>query len=307
MDHKTATVAPEQQDTRLDVFLAGCFPDLTRSRCQSLIVQGRVQVGGRPARASYRVKAGDRVTLDVPDPTPSELIPEDIPLDVVYEDADILVVNKPRGMVVHPAAGNETGTLVQALLHHCHDLSGIGGEARPGIVHRIDKDTTGLLVVAKRDAAHQALAAQIQDKTCRRIYWALLEGRMPRDAGSVDAPIGRSPADRKRMAVVERGRQAITHYRVLERFEHETLVECRLTTGRTHQIRVHMASLGHPVVGDPVYGFKKQRYRLSGQLLHAVRLELIHPRTGEPMAFEAPLPEDFDNLLQKLRKSSSAR
>lgn len=307
MDHKTAIVAPEQQDTRLDVFLAGCFPDLTRSRCQTLIAQGQAEVEGRPERASYRVKAGERVTLDLPDPTPSELVPEDIPLDIVYEDADILVVNKPRGMVVHPAAGNETGTLVQALLHHCHDLSGIGGEARPGIVHRIDKDTTGLLVVAKRDAAHQALAAQIQDKTCRRIYWALVEGRMPRDAGSVDAPIGRSPSDRKRMAVVERGRQAITHYRVLERFEHETLVECRLTTGRTHQIRVHMAFLGHPVVGDPVYGFKKQRYRLSGQLLHAARLELIHPRTGAPMAFEAPLPEDFDSLLQKLRKSSSVR
>lgn len=300
MAPETISLQVEEAGGRLDVYLAGQMLSMTRSHIQRLVEEGRVLVNGLAKKSNYRVSQGDRITLELPEPEDIPLEPEDIPLDVVYEDGDIIVVNKPRGMVVHPAAGNYTGTLVQALLYHCGDLSGIGGAARPGIVHRIDKDTTGLLVVAKNDMAHQSLARQIQLKEAGRIYLALVEGRVAQP-GRVEAPIGRDPKDRKRMAVVASGRDAATRYWPQEQYRDETLLELKLETGRTHQIRVHMAHIGHPVVGDPVYGYRRQRFCLQGQLLHAWRLHLTHPRTGEPMAFEAPLPEDFDHVLRVLR------
>ena len=287
---------------RLDTFLAGRFPDFTRSRLKNLIDDGHATVNGKAAKAGQKLIAGDTVALDVPELMPVEARPEEIPLNIVYEDGSLLVVNKPRGLVVHPAAGNERGTLVNALLNHCTDLSGIAGELKPGIVHRLDKDTTGLLVVAKNDRAHLSLSKQIGEKSAKRIYLALVEGNITEDQGRVDAPLGRSQNDRKKIAVVEDGRQAATQYYVLERFGDLTLVECHLETGRTHQIRVHMKHIGHPVVGDPVYGIRKQRYRLDGQLLHAARLEFTHPETGERMKFEAPLPEDFQEVLEMLRR-----
>ena len=264
-------------------------------------------MNGKPAKAAQKLAPGDSVELDVPEPREPEAKPEDIPLNVVYEDASLLVINKPRGLVVHPAAGNERGTLVNALLSHCDDLSGIAGELKPGIVHRLDKDTTGLLVVAKNDEAHLSLSKQIGEKSARRIYLALVEGNVPEDSGRVDAPLGRSRADRKKIAVVEDGRAAATQYRVLERFGDTTLVECSLETGRTHQIRVHMKHIGHPVAGDPVYGIRKQRFNVEGQLLHAARLSFTHPATGERMEFSAPLPEDFQRILDGLRKRGPQR
>ncbi len=297
---ETINLLVEEAGARLDVYLAGQALSLTRSRIQKLVEEGQVLVNGAVKKANYRVNQGDRITLSLPEPEEIPLEPENIPLDVVYEDSDIIVINKPRGMVVHPAAGNYTGTLVQALLYHCEDLSGIGGEARPGIVHRIDKDTTGLLVVAKNDTAHQSLARQIQLKEAGRVYLALVEGRIALP-GRVEAPIGRDPKDRKRMAVVPAGREAATEYWPKEQYRHETLLELKLETGRTHQIRVHMAHIGHPVVGDPIYGYRRQRFSLQGQLLHAWQLHLTHPRTGERMTFQAPLPEDFTHVLQVLR------
>jgi 23S rRNA pseudouridine1911/1915/1917 synthase len=291
----------ENDDGRLDVYLAAQLSELSRSRLQKLAEEGRIQVNGRAAKGKQKVQAGDVIEVFLPDPEPLELVPENIPLDIVYEDGDFLVINKPRGMVVHPAAGNATGTLVQALLYHCDDLSGIGGTARPGIVHRIDKDTTGLLVVAKNDFAHQSLSAQIRDKTAGRCYKALVEGIVG-EAGRVDAPIARDPKDRKRMAVVQGGREAVTFYRPQELLDRATLLDLKLSTGRTHKIRVHMASIGHPVIGDPVYGYKKQRFALQGQLLHAWQLHLVHPRSGRKMVFEAPLPEDFQRVLEILRR-----
>ena len=300
---ETRIFHPKRDDAgiRLDVYCAAQEASLTRSRIASLIRDGQLGVNGKPAKAGMKLNGGEEIRLEIPAPQPMELKAEDLPLDIVYEDGDIVVINKPRGMVVHPAVGNMTGTLVHALMYHCRDLSGIGGTIRPGIVHRIDKDTTGLLVVAKTDRAHQSLTEQLAQRRMHRTYWALVEGVVKND-GQVDAPIARHPVDRKKMAVVPGGREALTFYHVQERFTAYTLLECRLATGRTHQIRVHMAHIKHPVVGDPVYGIRKQAFTLEGQLLHALRLELCHPVTGKTMEFSAPLPEDFAHVLQVLRR-----
>lgn len=295
---------PDDAGQRLDTFLAGVVADLSRSRIQKLIDDGHCTVGGRPAKRGWKLEPGDEVLLRVPDPEPTDLVAEPIPLEVVYEDADVLVINKPRGLVVHPAAGHWSGTLVHALLDHIDDeeFTGVGGELRPGIVHRLDKDTTGLLVVAKNDAAHQALSAQIASRTAHREYLALVHGAPEVDAARIEAPIGRHPVDRKRMAVnMERGRDATTHFRVLERFKGFALLACRLETGRTHQIRVHLAYIGHPVAGDPVYGPRKQALGLRAQALHAHRLGFYHPGTDEWMEFSAPVPDDFAAVLERLR------
>lgn len=305
------TADPAAAGLRLDVWLSDAL-SITRSAAVRLIEDGGVRVDGKPAPKRLKLTGREMVEADVPDPVPAEAQPEDIPLDIVYEDADIIVVNKPAGMVVHPAAGNPTGTLVNALLWHCGErLSGIGGVIRPGIVHRIDKDTSGLLVVAKHDEAHLTLAAGLKDHAIARVYSAIAIGNLREDDGTVDAPIGRHPTDRKRMAVIRDGsaREAVTHYRVTERFEGFCCVECRLETGRTHQIRVHMASLGHPLLGDPVYGGDKTAFErhhaslIHGQCLHARELHFVHPRTGEPMRFTAPLPTDFAAVLEILRGS----
>ena len=289
---------------RLDVCLSE-ETELSRSRAQSLIEAGQVWLNDRPCRRSDAVRAGDVVRYNLPEPQLIELIPEDIPLDIVYEDPDICVVNKPRGMVVHPAAGNERGTLVNALLYHFGDLSTIGGEVRPGIVHRIDKMTSGLLAVAKNDRAHERLAMQFADHSAHRSYIAMVAGNIKEDSGTVDAPIGRHPTDRKRMAVVENGRRAVTHYRVLHRFAGVTVLSLELETGRTHQIRVHMAHIHHPVVGDQVYSNGKNTLGMAGQALHGWRLQLVHPTTGEPMSFIAPLPEDMVHALRRLGYSGT--
>ena len=307
------TVAAEEVGARLDAYLAAAT-ELTRSAAVRLIEDGQVTVNGKTPNKKEKVKAGDEVIVTMPEPATDEAIPQDIPLDIVYEDADILVVNKPCGMVVHPAAGNPDGTLVNAILFHCGDsLSGIGGVIRPGIVHRIDKDTSGLLVVAKNDAAHQHLADQLKVHRVRRVYHAIAIGNLREDEGTVDAPIGRHPTDRKKMAVLRgvgaHARDAVTHYRVLERFAGMCHVECKLETGRTHQIRVHMASLGHPLLGDPVYGGANHKFceshpaLIHGQCLHAAELSLIHPRTGEEMHFTCPLPEDMERILEMLRRA----
>ena len=287
---------------RLDVF-ASELAAVTRSRTGALIREGFVSVDGeRQTKAGFKLKPGMAVTVEVPDPAPAQAQAEDIPLQIVYQDADLAVVFKPSGMVVHPAAGNETGTLVNALLKHLDNLSGIGGEIRPGIVHRIDKDTSGLLLVAKNDMAHVSLSEQIKAHSVHRAYRAIVIGGFRADSGTVDAPIGRHPTDRKKMAVVPDGREAVTHWSVLEPLKGATLIECRLTTGRTHQIRVHMASVGHPVLGDPVYGPKKSPYPVTGgQLLHAYRIGFVHPRTGEEMLFEAEPEPRFTRWLEKLR------
>ncbi len=274
----------------------------SRSSVQKLISEGMLTVNGASCKTNYKVKQGDLVEVVLPEPEEPDAQPENIPLDIVYEDSDIIVINKPRGMVVHPAAGNYTGTLVNALLYHCKDLSDINGVRRPGIVHRIDKDTTGLLAVAKNNNSHLYLAEQLKDHSMSRVYFALVEGNISENSGTVNAPIGRHDTDRKKMAVnLKNGKSAVTHFEVLERFGGCTLVKCKLETGRTHQIRVHMAYIGHPVVGDPVYGIKNTR-GLAGQALHAGRLTLKHPGTEELVSFEAPLPEDFKLLLEKLRK-----
>lgn len=284
--------------TRLDVFLAAAA-DCSRAQAQKWIEAEHATVNGTAAKANRRLKAGDEISLVLPEAAELAVEPEDIPLDVVYEDSDIIVINKPQGMVVHPAPGNESGTLVNALLYHVQDLSGIGGVKRPGIVHRIDKLTSGLIVVAKNDMAHASLAAQIKAHSAARCYLAIVTGNIKEDALTVDAPIGRHPTDRKRMAVVPNGRSAVTHVRVLLRFGAYTLIEAQLETGRTHQIRVHMAYRKHPVAGDTVYGPKKPQLGLCGQALHAYRLCLCHPRTGEEMKFYAPPPDYFTAALQK--------
>ena len=298
------TAAGEDAGARLDAFLARSLPALTRSAAVRLIEAGAVLVDGRTAAKSCRLAGGEAVSVALPDPEPIEALPQDIPLDVVYEDEDVIVVNKPAGLVVHPAPGHPDGTLVNALLHHCgSSLSGIGGELRPGIVHRIDRDTSGLIIAAKNDAAHQALSAQLQDHTLARTYEAVVVGNLREDRGTVDAPIGRHHTDRKKMAVTDRGgRAAVTHWEVLERFQGFTHVRCRLETGRTHQIRVHMAHLGHPICGDTVYGARKPVPGLTGQCLHAVGLRFIHPRTGEAVELSCPLSDAFTALLEKLRK-----
>lgn len=288
---------------RLDVFLAE-NSNLTRSGIKNLIEQGKITVNGGPAKAGGKLAAGDVVRVLLEPPRPVELEPQDIPIDIVYQDKDIAVINKAQGMVVHPAAGNEQGTLVNALLFSIKDLSGINGEIRPGIVHRLDKDTSGLLVVAKNNASHLALSEQIKTKQAKRIYRALVDGNVKQDEGVVDLPIGRHPSDRKKMAVVKEGRHSVTHYRVLERFRGYTYVECALETGRTHQIRVHMKHLGHPVAGDEKYGRAQNSLGHKGQMLHACRLGLIHPATGEYMEFSAPLPDYFEAALKKLRSQT---
>jgi 23S rRNA pseudouridine1911/1915/1917 synthase len=312
-DELILTVTAEEAGARLDAYLASAT-ELTRSAAARLMEEEQVTLNGKRANKKDKVKAGDVIIVLLPEPEPDEAIPQDIPLDIVYEDEDILVVNKPCGMVVHPAAGNPDGTLVNAILYHCGDsLSGIGGVIRPGIVHRIDKDTSGLLVVAKNDAAHLALSEQLKVHRVRRVYHAIAIGNLREDMGTVDAPIGRHPTDRKKMAVLRgadaHARDAVTHYRVLERFAGMCHVECRLETGRTHQIRVHMASLGHPLLGDPVYGGANHKFcenhpaLIHGQCLHAAELSLIHPRSGEEMHFTCPLPEDMERILELLRRA----
>ena len=289
---------------RLDVAVASYFSDVTRSRAQQLIEEGDVSVNGVRQTKNYKLKAGDRLCVNTPEPKAVETAPEDIPLDIRYEDADLLVVNKPKGMVVHPAAGHDSGTLVNALLHHCGDsLSGINGELRPGIVHRIDKDTSGLLVVAKNDFAHNSLARQIKAHSFTREYEAVVYGSLKQDKGTVDAPIGRHPTQRKKMAVTDKhSRHAVTHYEVLARYEGFTHVKLILETGRTHQIRVHMAHIGHPVAGDPVYGPKKVITSLQGQCLHARLLGFAHPRSGRYVEVDSELPDYFTAFLNKLKQ-----
>lgn len=298
------TVSPEEAGVRIDKYLAEQLPDITRSYLQKLLKDGSVQMNGKPVKTSTKTAAGAVIELTIPDPEEPEILPEDIPLDILYEDSDVILINKPKDMVVHPAAGHYTGTLVNALMYHCKgDLSGINGVLRPGIVHRIDKDTTGVLIVCKNDKAHNALAEQLKEHSITRKYRAIVCGNLKEDEGTVDAPLGRHPQDRKKMAIVRTGgKRAVTHYRVLERFGNYTYIECQLETGRTHQIRVHMASLGHPLLGDEIYGRVKSPFKLEGQTLHAMVLGFIHPTTGEYMEFEAPLPEYFEKLLEKLRR-----
>ena len=292
----------DQSGERADAALARLSGTLTRSAAQRLLEAGQVTSRGRVLKKNDRLEAGDQLEVELPAPQPLALTAEDIPLDIVYEDGDLIVLNKPKGLVVHPAAGHWSGTLVNALLHHCRDsLSGINGALRPGIVHRIDKDTSGLLVVAKNDFAHQNLAAQLQDHSLAREYVCLVTGGMRADSGTVDAPIGRHPTDRKRMAVVADGRPAVTHWQVLERFSGYTLLECRLETGRTHQIRVHMAHIGHPIVGDLVYGRKKPELGQDTQCLHARAITFRHPRSGETVTLTCPLPPYLEALLRRLR------
>ena len=302
METKFLFAEPDQEGCRIDKFIAENQPELTRSAVQKLIEEKQILVNDQYPAKNTRLKAGDRVTVIIPAPVMPEARPENIPLDIVFEDDDLLVVNKPRGMVVHPAAGNENGTLVNALLFHCGDsLSGINGVLRPGIVHRIDKDTSGLLIVAKNDFAHRHLAQQIKEHSFTRKYQAVVVGNLKEDQGTVNAPIGRHPTDRKKMAItLKNSREAVTHYRVLARYPGYTHVELTLETGRTHQIRVHMASLGHPVAGDPVYGGKKYLTSLNGQCLHAFFIAFVHPRSRELLSFSAPLPDYFSDFLRKL-------
>ena len=293
----------ESKNQRLDAFLASSLDGLTRSQATRLIESGEVAVNGRAVSKSYKLAGGEDIAVTLPEPEPVEAVPQDIPLDVVYEDADVIVVNKPSGMVVHPAPGHPDGTLVNALLYHCAGtLSGVGGALRPGIVHRIDRDTSGLIIAAKNDAAHQYLSAQLADHTLARTYECIVVGKLREDRGTVDAPIARHPTDRKRMAVVAGGREAVTHWEVIARYPGYTHVRCRLETGRTHQIRVHMAYIGHPILGDTVYGAKKDVPGLTGQCLHAVGLRFLHPRTHEVVELSCPLPEEFTRMLQKIRK-----
>lgn len=300
--HEEKYTVETESPVRIDRYLSS-VSDLSRTRVQELCEEGKVKVNGKSVKSSFKVEEGMEITAEVPENTEIEVLPENIPLDILYEDSDIIVINKPKGIVVHPAPGNEHGTLVNALLYHCHDLSGINGKIRPGIVHRIDKDTTGCLVACKNDMAHRAIAAQLADKTCHREYKTVVEGILEHDAAVIDAPIGRDPRDRQRMAVTDiHSREARTHYRVLERFLDTTYAECRLETGRTHQIRVHMKYCGHPVLGDEKYGHKCKIMDTQGQVLHAYKLTLIHPSSGKEMSFEAPLPAYFEELLALLRK-----
>ena len=295
------TILPDRADERVDACIARLAPGISRSAAQRLCEDGQVLLNGAPAKKNARVAPGDVLELTLPEPQPTQAQAEDIPLDVAYEDADVIVINKPKGLVVHPAAGHWEGTLVNALLHHCKDsLSGVGGALRPGIVHRIDKDTSGLLIVAKNDFAHQKLAAQLQDHTLARTYVCIVCGKLREDAGTVSAPIARDKNDRKKMAIRADGKPAVTHWQVLARYPGYTYVQCKLETGRTHQIRVHMASLGHPILGDTVYGHKKPELGQNTQCLHAKELTFRHPRTDEPVTVTCPLPEEFARVLQVL-------
>lgn len=294
-------ITEQEAGQRADVALAAML-ELTRSNMQKLLEEGRAVKGAKVLKANYKLRLGDEITVTLPEPQPLDVQPENIPLDIIYEDDDVVVVNKPRGMVVHPAAGNYSGTLVNALLYHCKNLSGINGVIRPGIVHRLDKDTSGIMICAKNDAAHVSLSQQIQNKTAQRTYLAVVRGNIKTDEGVIETLIARDKNDRKKMAVVkEDGRQAITEYQVLERFGKYTIVRCRLRTGRTHQIRVHMEYLGYPLVGDPKYSPMKTPFAINGQALHSQTLEFDHPRTGQRLHFEAPLPEDLQKIVTRLR------
>lgn len=296
-------VIQENQQMRLDKYLAEQFPEQTRSYLQKLIKDENVLVNGKSVKNGYQLSMGDEISVNLPEPKELDVEPQKMDLDIVYEDEDVILINKPKGMVVHPAPGHTTDTLVNGLLHHCKGhLSGINGVARPGIVHRIDRNTTGILIVCKNDLSHNSIAAQLKEHSITRRYRALVHGNLKDDRGTVKGPIGRHPVDRKKMAINERnGKPAVTHYEVLERFGNYTYIECVLETGRTHQIRVHMASIGHPLVGDEVYGPAKCPFKLQGQCLHAMVLGFVHPRTGEYMEFSAELPEYFQELLRKLQ------
>ena len=294
--------AEENKGERLDKFIAD-NSDISRSYAAKLCEDGLVLCGEKQLLKKYKILGTEEITINVPEPEEHSIEPENIPLNIVYEDSDVIVVNKPQGLCVHPAPGNERGTLVNGLVYHCGDeLSAINGVIRPGIVHRIDKDTSGLLIVAKNNEAHLKLSEQLKERKAMRKYVALVNGNIKEDSGTINKPIGRNPSDRKKMAVVFGGREAVTHFNVLERFGQYTLVECILETGRTHQIRVHMASIGHSIVGDPLYGIKKEKFNLNGQLLHAKTIGFVHPRTGKMMEFKSDIPEYFENVLEKLRK-----
>ena len=297
-------VSDGQSGIRIDRYLSEMNEELSRSYIQKLLKEQKITVNGSAVKANYKVQEGDEISVAVPDIKEPDILPEDIPLDILYEDDDVLIVNKPKGMVVHPSAGHTSGTLVNAIMFHCKDnLSGINGVLRPGIVHRIDKDTTGALLVCKNDNAHRNLAEQLKEHSIRRRYRAIVAGVLKEDEGTIEGPIGRHPIDRKKMAVnYKNGKDAVTHYKVLERFKNATYVECRLETGRMHQSSVQMTSIGHPLLGDEVYGSGKNPYHLQGQTLHAMILGFVHPSTGEYMEFTAPLPEYFVKLLEKLRK-----
>ena len=292
----------EKGGERIDKYLSEQLEDMTRSHIQKLIKENMVRVNGMTVKSNFKLSASDQIEVEIPELKEPDILPENIPLDILYEDQDILVVNKPKGMVVHPAPGHYTGTLVNAIMYHCKDnLSGINGVMRPGIVHRIDMDTTGSLLICKNDRAHQALAEQLKEHSITRKYHAIVHGRLKEDEGTIDKQIGRHPIDRKKMSVhCTNGREAVTHYRVLKRFQQFTYIECQLETGRTHQIRVHMSSIGHPILGDQVYGPAKCPYKLQGQTLHAKVLGITHPTTGEYMEFDAPLPDYFQGLLEKM-------
>lgn len=300
MELRKIIVDKEAENTRLDVFLSKIFEDKSRSYIQKLIEGSHILVNDKEKKSNYKLNSNDIITVELPEVQELVVEAENIPLDIMYEDEDVVVINKPQGIVVHPAPGNYKGTLVNALLYHCEDLSGINGVARPGIVHRIDKDTSGILVIAKNDKAHNKLSEQLKNHSMNREYIALVEGRIKQDTGVVDKPIARNPKDRLKMGIVSGGKRAVTHYQVLERYEKNTLIKCILETGRTHQIRLHMSHIGYPIVGDPVYGIKKQRFNLKGQMLHAKKLGFIHPSTGEYMEFESPLPEYFTHILNLL-------
>ena len=294
----------DESGERIDKFLSRNYENLSRSYIQKLLKDGNIIVNKLAVKANYKIASGDVIHIRIPESEPLDILPENIPLDILYEDSDILIVNKPKGMVVHPSPGHYTHTLVNAVLYHCGgNLSGINGVIRPGIVHRIDMNTTGSLLICKNDRAHQILAEQLKEHSITRRYHAIVHGNIKEDSGTVDAPIGRHPADRKKMSTKsQHGRHAVTHYRVLERFGSYTYIECELETGRTHQIRVHMSSIGHPILGDDVYGPARCPFKLEGQTLHAKTLGIIHPSTKKYMEFDAPLPQYFQNLLTMLRK-----
>ena len=303
MEELRFQITEETEDERIDKCMSLLVENLSRSFIQKLIKEGNVLVNGKPVKGSYRVKCDDEVVFSVPESVEPDIEPENIPLDILYEDADLIVVNKPKGMVVHPAAGHYTGTLVNALMYHCgKDLSGINGVLRPGIVHRIDRDTTGSVIACKNDKAHRCIAEQLKEHSINRRYRAICFGELKQEEGTIDQPIGRHPNDRKKMAVVAGGRTAVTHWEVIARYAGVTHVRCRLETGRTHQIRVHMAYIGHPILGDTVYGAKKPVAGLTGQCLHAVGLRFIHPRTGQAVELHCPLPQEFQEQLRKLEK-----
>ena len=303
MNEVVFEITPEMEGERIDKCISNYVETLSRSYIQKIIKEGKAYINDAPVKSNYKVRVDDKVQFTIPDCEELDIPPQDIPLDIIYEDKDVLIVNKPKNMVVHPAPGHYEGTLVNAIMYHCHnDLSGINGVLRPGIVHRIDKDTTGSLIICKNDEAHRKIAEQLKEHSITRKYRAIVYGRISNDEGVVDAPIGRHPTDRKKMAINERnGKPAITHYKVLERFEKYTYIECQLETGRTHQIRVHMTSIGHPLLGDEVYGSAKCPFKLEGQTLHAMTIGFIHPSTNQYVEYEAPLPEYFERLLQILR------